>query len=138
MHMVFHDLSINNYGQYFSSLLFEITKIPISNSICLLFFLKKDIIKSVWKRMFLYKWPFYDLFWPSFCNMYVNLSQNWGSDGHFEVLNRSYFRLVQTLWHKTQIFLFLFFCDFVQKQMFSSFAFFLCVFFVITFVPIKI
>ncbi len=37
------------------------------------------------------------------------LSQNWGSDGHFEILNRSQFWLVQKLGHKTQIFPFLFF-----------------------------
>ena len=35
------------------------------------------------------KWPFYDHFWPFFCQLYEHLSQNWGSDGHFEVLNRS-------------------------------------------------
>ena len=73
------------------------------------------MLKSVWKWMFLYKWPFYELFWPFFCNMYVHLSQNWGSDGHFEVLNRSYLSLVQKLLHKTQIFPYLFFCDFIQK-----------------------
>ena len=59
-----------------------------------------------------------------FCHMYVQLSQNWGSDGHFKVLNSAYLRLVQKWWLKTQIFPFLFFCDFVQKQTFSSFAFF--------------
>ena len=32
------------------------------------------------------KWPFYDNFWPFFHQLYVHLSQNWGSDGHFEVL----------------------------------------------------
>ena len=35
------------------------------------------------------KWPFYDHIWPFFCQLYVYLSQNWGSDGHFEVLNQS-------------------------------------------------
>ena len=53
-------------------------------------------LKSVYKRMFLYKWPLYDLFWPFFSHTYVYLSQNWGSDGHFEVLNRS---TVWTLLH---------------------------------------
>ena len=57
-----------------------------------------DILKSVWKRMSLYKWPLYDHFWLFFHQMYVHLSQNWGSDGHFEVLNRSKSWLVQKLW----------------------------------------
>ena len=85
---------------------------------------KKAVLKSVWKWMFLYKWPLYDHFWPFVCHMYVHLSKNWGSDGHFEVLNRSYLWLVEKLWRKTQIFPFLFFCDFVQKQIFASFLFF--------------
>ena len=67
-----------------------------------------NLIKSVYKRMFLYKWPLYDLFWSFFCHMYVRLSQNWGSDNHFEVINRSYLWLVEKLWHKMQIFLHLF------------------------------
>jgi hypothetical protein len=33
------------------------------------------------------KWPFYYHIWPFFCQLYVYLSQNWDSDGHFEVLN---------------------------------------------------
>ena len=69
------------------------------------------------------KWQCYDHFRPFFCHMYVHLSQNWGSDGHFEVLNWSKFWLVQKLWHKTQIFPFPFFCDFVQNQTFVFFAF---------------
>ena len=76
------------------------------------------------------KWLFYDYFWPYFCQLYNHLSQNWGSDGHFDVLNRSKIWLVQRLWHKMQIFPFSFFCNFVQKH---SFAF--CV---ISIVPIKI
>ena len=48
-----------------------------------------SVLKSDWKRMSLYKWPCYDHFWPFFCHLYVHLSQNWGLDGHFEVLNRS-------------------------------------------------
>ena len=35
------------------------------------------------------KWPFYYHIWPFFCQLYVFLSQNWVSDGHFEVLNES-------------------------------------------------
>ena len=34
--------------------------------------------------------------------LYENLSQNWDSDGHFEVLNKSESWFVQQLWHKTQ------------------------------------
>ena len=57
-----------------------------------------------------HKWPFYDHFWPFFRLLYVvHFSQNWGSDGHFEVLNGSKFWLVQKLWHKTKIFPFPFF-----------------------------
>ena len=41
------------------------------------------------------KWPFYDHFWPFLCQLYENISQNWGSDGHFEALNKS------ESWHKT-------------------------------------
>ena len=48
-----------------------------------------SFVKSVSKWMFLYKWPLYDLFWPFFSHMYVYLSQNWGSDGPFEVPNGS-------------------------------------------------
>ena len=55
-------------------------------------------LKSVWKWMFLYKWPLYDLFWPFFHHMCVYLSQNWGSDGHFEVLNGSKSWLGKKLW----------------------------------------
>ena len=64
-------------------------------------------LKTVSKWMSLYKLPLYDLFWPLFWYMYVHLSQNWGSDGHFEVLNRPYLWLVEKLWCKTQIFPFL-------------------------------
>ena len=32
---------------------------------------------------------FYDHFWPFLWHMYGHLSQNWDSDGHFEVLNGS-------------------------------------------------
>ena len=39
-------------------------------------------------------------FWSFCCQLYVYLSQNCGSDGHFEVLNRSISYLVQKLCHK--------------------------------------
>ena len=35
------------------------------------------------------KRPFYDHFWPFFCQLYVHLSQNWGSDSHYKVLSES-------------------------------------------------
>ena len=85
----------------------------------------KCIVKTVSKWMSLYKWPLHDLFWPFFGYINVNLSQNWGSDGHFEVLNRSSLWLVEKLWHKMQIFPFLFFCNSVQKQIFASFLSFI-------------
>ena len=86
-------------------------------------------LKTVRKRMFLYKWPLYDLFWPFFHHKYDHLLQNWGSDGHFEVLNRSYLRLVQELWHKTQIFPFLFFVILYKNRHFCLLHFlWFCVF----------
>ena len=51
MHMVFHDLSINKYGQYFSSLVFKITKMPNSNLECMQFFRKKDTILQYFKHV---------------------------------------------------------------------------------------
>ena len=56
------------------------------------------LLKSVYKRMSLYKCPLYDHSWPFFCHMFVYLSQNWGSDGYFEVLNGSKSWLGQKLW----------------------------------------
>ena len=37
-----------------------------------------------------------------FCQLYTNLLQKWGSDSHFEELNKSKSQLVQKLWYKTQ------------------------------------
>ena len=98
-----------------------------------------SLLNSGWKWMSLHIWPLYDHFWPFFRHMYVHLSQNWGSDGHFEVLNRSTFWLLQKLWHKTQIFPFLFILQFCTKTRVCVFSVF-CVFAfcVITFVRIKI
>ena len=96
-------------------------------------------VKSVWKQMSLYIWPFYDHFWPFFRHMYVHLSQNWGSYRHFEVRNRSTFWLLQKLWHKTQIFPFRFLLQFCTKTGVCVFCVFcIFVFCVITFVTIKI
>ena len=98
-----------------------------------------NVLKTVWKWMSLYKWPLYNLFWPFFHHMYVHLSQNWGSNSHFKVLNRSYLWLVQNLWQKMKIFPFLFFFQFCTKTEILIFCVFcILVFFVITFAPIKI
>ena len=79
-------------------------------------FLTKKHPKDCFETNVPHKWPFYDHFWPFFCLMYVHLSQNWGSDGRFEVLNRSYIWFVQKLWQKTQIFPFLFFFAILYKN----------------------
>jgi hypothetical protein len=39
-----------------------------------------------------------------FCHLYVHLSQNWGSDGHFEVLNRSKPQLYRIALHLVTMF----------------------------------
>ena len=82
------------------------------------------LTKVCYKWMSLYNCPLYDHFWPFSCHMCVYLSQNWGFDGHCEVLNRSYLWLVEKLWCTTQIFPFLFFLRFCTKQIFASFLFF--------------
>ena len=87
---------------------------------------KEPMIKSVYKWMFLYKWPLYDLFWPFFCHTCVYLPQNWGSDGHFEVLNGSKSWLGWKLWHKMQIFWFFFLWLFINTDVFVFCIF--CVF----------
>jgi hypothetical protein len=58
-----------------------------------------------------------------FWKLYDYISQNWGSDNHFEVLNRSKPWLIQKLWLKMQIFPFPFFCDIVEKNAFMIFVF---------------
>lgn len=73
-------------------------------------------------------WPFPAIF----CHMYVNFSQNWGSNDHFEVPNLPKFLLVLALWHKMQIFSFLFILWFCTKSNISGFYIF--VFCLITFV----
>jgi hypothetical protein len=69
------------------------------------------------------KWQFYDHFQAFFDQLYEYLSQNWGSDDHFDVPYESRLWLVQKSWHKMQIFPFLFFYNFVQKHLFAFFAF---------------
>ena len=79
--------------------------------------------------------PFPAIFWQ----LYDYISQNWGSDGHFEVLNRSIPWLIQKLWLKMQIFPFSFFCDIVKKMHLCLLQFWvLSSFCVITVVPIMI
>ena len=49
------------------------------------------------------KWWFYHYFWPVFCQLHVCLSQNWSSDGHFEVLDKSkYVSVAPKVWQKMQ------------------------------------
>ena len=68
---------------------------------------------------------FYHHFWPFFCQLYVYLSQNWGSDSHFGIPNRSKIWLVQRLWQKNANISFnCFFFNFVQKYSFAFFDFF--------------
>ena len=120
-------------------------KVESGNFLAVLNFLTKIylivihyLLKSVYKWMFVYKCPYYDHSWPFFCHMCEYLSQNWGFDGHFEVLNRSYLWLVEKLWHRTQIFPFLFLLRFCTKTDICKFyVFCVFVFFVITFVPSK-
>ena len=70
------------------------------------------------------KWHCYDHFRPFFEQLHDYISQNWGSDGHFEVLNRSESWFIQKLWLKMQTFPFPFFCDIVEKNAFVFFVFF--------------
>ena len=77
------------------------------------------------------KWLLYNRFWPLFCHIYVHLSQNWGSEGQFEMPNRSKSQFVQKLWHKIQIFPFSFFCDFVKKSPIACYAFLFILLFVL-------
>ena len=77
-----------------------------------------------------HKWPFYDHFWPFFCQLYGYLSQNWGSDGHFEVLKKSKSQLVQNLWHKTQMSILVQNCKKPEMELFA--------FCIITHEPIRI
>ena len=44
--------------------------------------------KKPWKFKF-QKWPFFDHLWSCFWQLHRYLSQNWDSDGHFEVLSVS-------------------------------------------------
>jgi hypothetical protein len=64
-----------------------------------------------------------------FWQLYDYISQNWGSDNPFEVLNRSKPWLMQKLLLKMQRFQFQFFCDSVEKNAFVFFEFwyFFCI-----------
>ena len=50
--------------------------------------LYKKSIQNALQKIATDKWPFYYHVWPFFCHLYVCPSQNWGSDSHFEVLNK--------------------------------------------------
>ena len=66
------------------------------------------------------KWLFCDHFRPFFGHLYDYTSNNWGSDNHFEVLNRSKPWLNQKLWLKMQIFPSPFSCYTIEKDTFTS------------------
>jgi hypothetical protein len=68
------------------------------------------------KRDNLWVWLFYSYFRDIFCQPYTYLSQTFGADGHFEVLNMYKSQLDQKLKAKTQIILFLFFFNFGRKN----------------------
>ena len=64
------------------------------NTICFLSFYFQFCKKSVWKYTTL-KWPFLAIFWQ----LHQNISKNWDSDRHFELLSESKSWLDQKLWH---------------------------------------
>ena len=83
-----------------------------------------SILEEIFLKILVSKIAIFDSVLSFFWQLHRCLSQNWDSDRHFEVLNGSKFWFVQKLWHKTQIFPFLFFLDFVQKHKLASFCFF--------------
>ena len=96
-------------------------------------------VKTVSKWIWIYKWPLYDLFWQFFHHMCVYLSKNWGSVSHFECLSQVLVMIgskVMTQNKNIFISFFLLFCTKTAICLFRVFCTF--VFFVITFVPIKI
>ena len=62
------------------------------------------------------RWPFYNHFWPFFCQLHKYLSQNLGADSHFEGLNVSKSQLNQNLRHKLQMVLTSLFFNFGRKK----------------------
>ena len=62
-------------------------------------------------------WPFYDHLWSFFCQLHRHLSQKLGSDGYFEVLNKSKSQLDQKLQDKTQNFLSPLFFNYGRKNL---------------------
>ena len=108
--------SVQKHCKFIMTVTGKTRYMPLLNSLKFMFskkatkiFIIDSTLKTDSKRMSLYKWLFYEHF---HCHMHVHLSKNWSSDSLFEVLSWSKFWLVQNLWHKTQIFLFLFFSDF--------------------------
>ena len=59
-----------------------------------------NICRGWGKKKCTNKLPFYNYFKPNFRHLHEYLSQNWSSDGHFEVLNGSIYKLVKKLWQK--------------------------------------
>ena len=88
--------SLNSTTNHHKVVRLTIISFTIFGSVCLFF--GHFNLKTLLKWMSFYKWPLFDLFWPLFHRMCVYLSQNLGSDGHFEVLNGSKSWLGKTLW----------------------------------------
>ena len=81
---------------------------------------KQSLIFIVWiKTNDNSKWLFYLYFWPFSCQLNVYLSQNWGSDSHFDVLDKSKSYFVQKLWHIMQIFPYLDLANFRKNGNYS-------------------
>ena len=69
---------------------------------------KSELVQKLWHKVQIFPYPHLanSKWWmailrpfiPFFRQLCLHLSKNWGSDGHFEVLN-----LVQKLWHKMQM-----------------------------------
>ena len=88
---------------YYSSNHHIVAVMSKENHVSLEFLIKSSEIKNDFTTIF-------RILLPYVC------SQNWDSDGHFEVLNMSRYWLVQKLWHKTQISPFLFFWFWTQTK----------------------
>ena len=68
------------------------------------------------KRDNLLVWLFYSHFWGIFCQPYGYLSQIFGADGHFRLLNMSKSQLDPKLKAKMQIIIFLFFFSILEEK----------------------
>ena len=106
------------------------------STLALIKFLQRSMIPIVWiKTNNNAKWLFYGYFWPFFRQLYVYLSQNWDSEGHFDVLNRSKIWLVLRFDTKCKYFHFRCVAILYKIHIWVFCVFAFCV---ITFVPIRI